>query len=61
VVDRIVEHLAPTEEHAGLPKCGVRATCRWFRQNGIEACKICPLVITQIAENGAADVTTRSL
>ncbi|MEU8346100.1 hypothetical protein SAMN05443665_103478 [Actinomadura meyerae] len=27
-----------------LPKCGIRRTCRWFRQRGPQACRICPLV-----------------
>jgi hypothetical protein len=35
------------EAQASLPKCSIRARCRWFAQRGREACKICPLVITK--------------
>jgi len=34
---------------AGLPACGIRGSCRWFRQSGATACKVCPLVITEAA------------
>jgi hypothetical protein len=30
---------------APLPRCGIRPTCRWFRQRGPDACAICPLVV----------------
>ena len=30
-----------------LPRCAIRATCRWFRQEGREACLRCPLVTTE--------------
>ena len=29
-----------------LPKCGIRASCRWFRQSGASACAVCPEVRT---------------
>lgn len=28
-----------------LPRCGIRASCRWFRERGPDACAICPLVV----------------
>lgn len=28
-----------------LPRCGIRASCRWFRQHGRTSCGICPLVV----------------
>jgi hypothetical protein len=28
-----------------LPRCGIRQSCRWFRQRGPDACAICPLVV----------------
>jgi hypothetical protein len=29
-----------------LPACSIRGACRWFIQNGSDACRICPFVIT---------------
>lgn len=28
-----------------LPRCSIRASCRWFAQWGVVACGVCPLVI----------------
>lgn len=28
------------------PNCGIRKACRWFSQEGVVACNICPMVIT---------------
>jgi hypothetical protein len=30
----------------GLPRCSIRAQCRWWRQRGRDACAVCPLVVT---------------
>ena len=30
----------------GLPACLIRSTCRWFRQEGKEACFRCPQIMT---------------
>ena len=32
------------------PACGIRSACRWFSQEGVVACGICPLVITDTSE-----------
>jgi hypothetical protein len=29
-----------------LPRCGIRASCRWWHQRGRDACAVCPLVVT---------------
>lgn len=29
-----------------LPRCSIRPTCRWFKQEGAEACIRCPQVVT---------------
>ncbi len=29
-----------------LPRCAIRAQCRWWRQRGRDACAVCPLVVT---------------
>lgn len=44
---RIVEGIAPVVN--GLPPCQIRSTCRWFRQEGKEACFRCPQVMTDKA------------
>jgi len=44
LAQRIVEGL-PAVVNA-LPACQIRSTCRWFRQEGKEACFRCPLVMT---------------
>ena len=36
------EDLAAT----ALPRCAIRAQCRWWRQRGRDACAVCPLVVT---------------
>ncbi|KGW01575.1 hypothetical protein [Burkholderia pseudomallei] len=46
LIDAIVKEpavLAPPE--AGLPKCGIRSTCRWYAQHASAACMQCPVVI----------------
>ena len=48
VADTLVALCEPAEaEH--LPKCSIRADCRWFDQRGVEACRICPLVVRDVA------------
>lgn len=40
--------LVPSENAAtGLPRCAIRARCRWFHQSGADACHICPLITTR--------------
>ncbi|MGY2046639.1 hypothetical protein [Methylobacterium sp. JK268] len=41
---RIVASLAPVVDD--LPLCQIRATCRWFLQEGREACLRCPQIAT---------------
>ena len=33
---------------SGLPRCVIRPTCRWFRQEGRAACLRCPQVVTEL-------------
>jgi hypothetical protein len=44
LAQRIVEGLAPVVN--ALPPCQIRPTCRWFHQEGRNACLRCPQVIT---------------
>jgi hypothetical protein len=41
---RIVEQLNPVVE--SLPACQIRSNCRWWKQEGKEACFRCPQVVT---------------
>jgi hypothetical protein len=46
VIDRVLGSDLEAPERAGLPRCAIRSSCRWFAQSGAEACGVCPLVIT---------------
>src|SRR3954451_23149443 len=49
---RLIDQVLASAEEAGallraeLPRCSVRASCRWFAQRGAAACGTCPLVVT---------------
>lgn len=45
LIDRIVK-LVPVSSLT-LPPCPIRAGCRWFAQQGRDACQRCPQVVTQ--------------
>jgi len=45
VAAAVVDHLAPVVDGA-LPRCGIRAHCRWWNEHGVEACRRCPSVVT---------------
>lgn len=36
-----------------LPACTIRATCRWFAENGRDICFKCPQVVTTVYEGDA--------
>lgn len=50
VVERVVSFLNIIPQNKELPKCSIRNKCRWFVQKGLDACKICPYVLTEITE-----------
>lgn len=33
--------------HWALPKCAIRARCRWYAEQGPSACQACPHVVTE--------------
>ena len=43
---RIARDMAPVVER--LPACAIRPNCRWHAQEGAEACRRCPQVVTRI-------------
>jgi hypothetical protein len=45
---RIISMLDPVV--SGLPRCAIRPSCRWFRQEGRAACLRCPQVITELRQ-----------
>jgi hypothetical protein len=47
LVSRIVEELP--EVVNGLPACRIRPSCRWWLQEGKDACLRCPLIVTESA------------
>lgn len=44
-------------ERRELPRCSIRADCRWFHQEGPSACRICPLVVTKGDHPGSGRVS----
>ncbi|GIM91909.1 hypothetical protein [Paractinoplanes toevensis] len=42
LADHLVKASVP---EAHLPHCAIRATCRWYAQNGRDACRVCPFVV----------------
>jgi len=48
---RIVDQLEPVV--ASLPPCTIRATCRWYAEQGRDACVRCPQVVTLIPRDGS--------
>jgi hypothetical protein len=49
VIDPALSTPITVDDDSSLPACGIRKTCRWFRQSGSSACKVCPLIITKIS------------
>jgi len=45
LVQRLAAMLDPVVRT--VPRCAIRSTCRWFRQEGREACLRCPQVATE--------------
>jgi hypothetical protein len=46
LAQRIVETLEPVVD--ALPPCIIRASCRWYAEQGAEACFRCPQVVTVV-------------
>jgi hypothetical protein len=50
VADNLIHASQSMKLEHTLQECGIRLQCRWYKQNGEAACKICPLVITEVSE-----------
>jgi hypothetical protein len=58
VIDRAMRDIEAAGGAAvsdSLPPCTIRATCRWFRQIGADACAACTLIITETRDAVAAE------
>lgn len=47
VADAVVSLIDELVTSKDLPQCYIRPQCRWFKQNGSDACKACQFVITE--------------
>lgn len=52
VADRVVALMGPSD--AALPRCAIRASCRWWGQAGPPACRACRFVVTDLTPEGEA-------
>lgn len=48
LASRITKNLLPVVNR--LPPCRIRSTCRWFYQEGKQACLRCPQVVTHVRD-----------
>jgi hypothetical protein len=51
LIARIVDSLPPAV--AKPPPCAIRTTCRWWKQEGRDACIRCPRIVTQSRSSSA--------
>lgn len=47
IVDEVRETLSTKDLSTTPQKCAIRESCRWFSQDGLDACRLCPLVLTE--------------
>jgi hypothetical protein len=47
-IGKLVAGLGAAAEDEPLRPCAIRASCRWFSQDGAEACKNCKFVVTDV-------------
>ena len=47
LVTRIVSELPLAVVH--VPPCQIRPSCRWWRQEGVAACRRCPMIVSETA------------
>lgn len=48
-IARQLAHIEPLSQFT-LPACSIRDSCRWFMQDGADACHICPKINTGFTE-----------
>ncbi len=47
-----------SEMEQKVQRCPIKQECRWFFQEGISACKICPLFVADFLEKGEGKMET---
>lgn len=51
LIDHALDALRVEESTADLPRCAIRASCRWYEQHKRAACAVCPEVIRRPARD----------
>jgi hypothetical protein len=46
VIERVLAEMGPPTGNGALPRCFLRARCRWYAQEGASACSACSDVVT---------------
>lgn len=62
IVAKVLAHMERQEtvEPTGIPRCAIRASCRWHAERGFDACRACLYVVTdQSRERPAAASSSR--
>jgi hypothetical protein len=54
VLDGVRPVLGDGTGAGALQPCVIRGACRWYQQDGAAACRICPMVITEIPESAGS-------
>lgn len=44
VIKSVLARLDAAAQPTDLPACGIRSNCRWYAQQGADACRVCPQV-----------------
>ncbi len=58
LASRITKSLPVVDQE--LPSCAIRPACRWFREQGPEACLRCAWVVTETADVGETTAVLRA-
>jgi hypothetical protein len=59
VIDEVLSEVPTAALPDTFPACSIRSQCRWYDQAGAEACRACPVVVTDCLQDvslGALDV-----
>ena len=48
VINKILQTNEDLNLEAQLPNCSIRASCRWYFQEGAQACTFCPYIVTNM-------------
>jgi hypothetical protein len=47
--DEAIAHGVAGDRKGRVPACAIRPRCRWYAQEGLDACRVCPMVVTETA------------